>query len=431
MRLKKSFGSVGVIPFILMAILLALVVTSQTFAHDSSPGKGVIHSCVNSSSGELKLVDATETCKKNHDGVDWNIQGIQGVKGDTGKTGPIGKTGLTGKAGAAGFNCWDLNQNGVGDPHAPPYGEDVNGDGKVDVNDCTGLTGKPGRTGKTGAPGLNCWDLNENGVKDPKVLHGYGYFEDVNRDFKVDVNDCTGLTGKTGPPGKTGAPGLNCWDLNGNGVRDPKPAPSGEDVNGDGKVDVNDCTGPTGKQGPKGDSGPQGIQGPQGNAADRVAVKNVDGSTSTYLVSTGRYHVESTKANEGRSLPLDMTIVREFCQDEDGCSVTIGMRDWADSQPGNVASRGPSKLFMSESSDWWRSNPSAGFGANSDQAGNDGDGAFTGHVAQAWACCMTELEYTDFVWVDEEVGFSLLNWTGGFGAFYPDPDMVCVLDIED
>jgi hypothetical protein len=167
--------------------------------------------------------------------------------------------------------------------------------------------------------------------------------------------------------------------------------------------------------------------------AQRSAVKNIDGVISTYFVSTGRYHVESTKANEGDSLPLDMDIVKELCQDEDGCSVTIGMRDWADSQPGNVASRGPTKLFMSETagSNWWRSNPSAGSGGNFDRAGNDGDGVFTGHVARAWACLMTELEYTDFVWVDEEVGFSLLNWTAGFGGTFTDPDMVCVLDIDD
>ena len=56
---------------------------------------------------------------------------------------------------------------------------------------------------------------------------------------------------------------------------------------------------------------------------------------------------------------------------------------------------------------------------------------FTGHVGQAWACYMTELKYTDFDWVGEEVGFSLLNWSSGFGASYSDPDMVCALDIED
>ena len=54
----------------------------------------------------------------------------------------------------------------------------------------------------------------------------------------------TGTPGDTGATGDTGAPGsngLNCWDLNGNGVADPAT----EDVNGDGKVDINDCRTPS------------------------------------------------------------------------------------------------------------------------------------------------------------------------------------------
>jgi octaheme c-type cytochrome (tetrathionate reductase family) len=51
-----------------------------------------------------------------------------------------------------------------------------------------------------------------------------------------------GTTGATGPAGPTGANGLNCWDLNGNGVGDV----ASEDINKDGKVDVNDCRTPSG-----------------------------------------------------------------------------------------------------------------------------------------------------------------------------------------
>jgi len=61
-----------------------------------------------------------------------------------------------------------------------------------------------------------------------------------------------GSDGSAGPPGEdgtsgaTGPTGLNCWDLNGNGVADLAT----EDVNKDGTVDINDCRTPTGAYDP-------------------------------------------------------------------------------------------------------------------------------------------------------------------------------------
>jgi len=65
-----------------------------------------------------------------------------------------------------------------------------------------------------------------------------------------------------GEDGTDGADGLNCWDLDGDGVED-----SEEDVNGDTFVNVLDCIveqgepgeGGTGSQGPQGDTGPAGL----------------------------------------------------------------------------------------------------------------------------------------------------------------------------
>jgi hypothetical protein len=61
--------------------------------------------------------------------------GLSGCEGDDGDTGPAGLTGADGSDGADGgdgINCWDLNQNGLGD--LPD--EDTNGDGVVDTFDC-------------------------------------------------------------------------------------------------------------------------------------------------------------------------------------------------------------------------------------------------------------------------------------------------------
>ena len=72
------------------------------------------------------------------------------------------------------------------------------------------------------------------------------------------LSACSGDDGSTGPAGPagedgtngatgpTGPTGLNCWDLNGNGV----PDLATEDLNKDGKVDIDDCRTPTGAYDP-------------------------------------------------------------------------------------------------------------------------------------------------------------------------------------
>jgi len=62
---------------------------------------------------------------------------LAGCEGDDGKDGVAGDPGTPGTAGAPGINCWDLNANGVGDLAT----EDTNGDGIVDVNDCRAPSG--------------------------------------------------------------------------------------------------------------------------------------------------------------------------------------------------------------------------------------------------------------------------------------------------
>ena len=57
-----------------------------------------------------------------------------------------------------------------------------------------GDTGPAGTAGTAGTPGINCWDLNQNGVADLAT-------EDVNKDGKVDVNDCRTPAGAYDPVG--------------------------------------------------------------------------------------------------------------------------------------------------------------------------------------------------------------------------------------
>ena len=140
-----------------------------------------------------------------------------------------------------------------------------------------------------------------------------------------------------------------------------------------------------------------------------------------------------------------MTIVNELCKDEDGCDISVGMRDWASSaQPGNVASFGPYRFFVSESSNWWRISDSAqrdGFFHNQNldpgsffvthHAGEDGNGVVR-HILRSHDCYFTDGKYEldadgNPKATDDTVGFGLLNWF----ANYRDTNMVCTLDIDD
>ena len=94
--------------------------------------------------------------------------GIAGCEGDDGANGIDGTDGADGAAGAPGTDgqaCWDLNNNGVGDPE-----EDINGDGVVDVYDCNAYA-----SGAYEIDQLHAGYFTENayeGTKSCLVCHG-------------------------------------------------------------------------------------------------------------------------------------------------------------------------------------------------------------------------------------------------------------------
>jgi hypothetical protein len=148
-------------------------------------------------------------------------------------------------------------------------------------------------------------------------------------------------------------------------------------------------------------------------------VKQINETLSTYDVDIKRYYVEATNVYVLDTVPLQMDIVNQLCRDEDGCSVTVGMRDWSNDRPGEVASRGPFRLFLSQTSNWWRL-------SNNDTYGVDGDG-FVAHILNTWDCYLTDGEYVDGVATDSSVQLGLLYWNTNF----QDTDKVCILIIED
>jgi hypothetical protein len=86
--------------------------------------------------------------------------------------------------------------------------------------------------GTNGLNGLNCWDIDGDGIQDAS--------EDINNDGNWNALDCQGSGG-------TGTNGLSCWDLNGNGIQD-----ASEDINNDGFWHALDCRGADGIAGAQG-----------------------------------------------------------------------------------------------------------------------------------------------------------------------------------
>jgi hypothetical protein len=77
-----------------MTLVLAGAAVTLVSAHGGDATK--IHSCVNDSSGGIKIVGASDTCKTGETALDWNQQGPQGEVGPRGPQGEQGPRGIPG-----------------------------------------------------------------------------------------------------------------------------------------------------------------------------------------------------------------------------------------------------------------------------------------------------------------------------------------------
>lgn len=134
-----------------------------------------------------------------------------------------------------GINCWDLNGNGINDPN-----EDINGDGLFNTLDCIGATGAQGPAGPAGAAGATgpAGPAGPTGLTGPAGATG--------------ATGPAGPIGLTGPAGATGAAGAA-------GAQGPA-GPAGAT----GPAGAAGSAGPAGAQGPAGAAGATGPQGPAG-----------------------------------------------------------------------------------------------------------------------------------------------------------------------
>lgn len=132
-----------------------------------------------------------------------------------------------GLPGPRGLNCWDLDEDGMCDLET----EDITGDSLCTAVDCTGPSGSAGMPGPSGPPG-------PTGVAGPPGTPG--------APGPPGPQGEPGGAGQPGAQGEQGPAGVSCWDENANGACD---APS-EDVNGDTLCTVADCGGSSGSGAP-------------------------------------------------------------------------------------------------------------------------------------------------------------------------------------
>ena len=135
-------------------------------------------------------------------------------------------------------------------------------------------------------------------------------------------------------------------------------------------------------------------------------VQNINGTVSATDVTTKRYHASARYATYNRTtMPLDMTIIKEICGDEDGCEVRLFMRRWNSNTETAAATRGPYVLNYDNATGRWRVN---------DTSGIDGNGT-TNHLLQWWDCYLTDGNYSNGSnQNDPGEGISLLNYNSDY-----------------
>ena len=95
-----------------VAIIIASTFALRVFAASND----TINACMNNSSGEVKIVTASDTCKSNETLLTWNQQGPTGAQGPQGPAGANGTNGTNGTNGVSGYevNSAVFPTNGAG-----------------------------------------------------------------------------------------------------------------------------------------------------------------------------------------------------------------------------------------------------------------------------------------------------------------------------
>lgn len=153
---------------------------------------------------------------------------------------------------------------------------------------------------------------------------------------------------------------------------------------------------------------------------------------TTYPVSINRYVVEAPdQSSSPDTVRVDGEILTDLCEDEDGCSVGLYMRNWDNAHKGGLlAGAGPFRMSLAapvNGKRQWNINEPAGTGSS----GTNNNDTIE-HLMNVYnSCYFTDGEYVNGQGSDNELDFGLLNWFGAFEGAFESTEMTCVLIIED
>jgi hypothetical protein len=205
------------------------------------------------------------------------------------------KESANGPQGLPGVNCWDLDGDGVNDPN-----EDMNQDGQWNALDCkgdTGLTGAVGPQGPQGLQGVAGASGPQGPGIDSIIQNPDGTLTIYYNATSVITDTLIGATGPIGPQGATGATGDGITSIvdNGNGTLTINYGSSGTLVTGS----LYGPTGPTGPTGPQGPMGGTGLTGPTGDGISTIT----DNGNGTFTIIYGSSNTFTTANLTGPAGP--------------------------------------------------------------------------------------------------------------------------------
>ena len=144
---QKLFSSKWLL--VLNVVLISLMSVTLVSAHGGNTT--LIHSCVNNTSGEIKIVGANSNCPSNYRALDWNIQGPAGQQGTIGPAGPMGPVGPVGPIGSIG-PVGPIGPQGLQGERGPQ--------GEQGLQGLPGQQGVQGIQGPAGISGLEVVQVN-------------------------------------------------------------------------------------------------------------------------------------------------------------------------------------------------------------------------------------------------------------------------------